>query len=51
LFVDGLDFGLNFYLDVIEKKVELLLGDFPNEFFLFEERGRVECGCCGTELS
>lgn len=51
VFIDGLDFGLDFDFDVFEKAEKLVLGDFSDHFFLAKKAGCVEGSGCVAKLA
>ena len=51
IFIDGLDFGLYFHFDFVEKVHKFILGDFSDKFlllFLPEEVGVSKGGSCSA---
>ena len=53
IFIDGLDFGFYFHLDLVEEFHKFILGDFPDKLLLLlwpEEVGVSKGGGRGTKF-
>ena len=53
IFIDGLDFGFYFHLDLVEELQKFILGDFPDQLFLLlwaEEVGVSKGGGRGAKF-